>query len=285
MSGLNQRFTKPPAGKTAREFESHILRKTISPTHKCWVILFCSRRQSITHALYCGCMHDWKKISARLIFVAAIWALANIGYYFIFSGSDAASYNTSPIGIFLYFSGWAVVAILYFEYLYGRRFPLGKRLWWYATLSIGAFFVVWGILYIYSFLPTLTGPVFAPYSDILLATPWYFLPKAAEILLQQILILILIQALVDGLKSFKKVVIAYAVLFVSIHIAYVFVSGMPTPYGVIITIGALLSSFVFPFLILRARAGFVYSYTIHLLFYILVATLLHTWPPPGYYIS
>ncbi len=26
MSGLNQRFTKPPAGKTAREFESHILR-------------------------------------------------------------------------------------------------------------------------------------------------------------------------------------------------------------------------------------------------------------------
>ena len=26
MSGLNQRFTKPSAGKTAREFESHILR-------------------------------------------------------------------------------------------------------------------------------------------------------------------------------------------------------------------------------------------------------------------
>ena len=26
MSGLNQRFTKPPAGKTAREFESHLLR-------------------------------------------------------------------------------------------------------------------------------------------------------------------------------------------------------------------------------------------------------------------
>ena len=27
VSGLNQRFTKPPAGKTAREFESHILRR------------------------------------------------------------------------------------------------------------------------------------------------------------------------------------------------------------------------------------------------------------------
>ena len=31
MSGLNQRFTKPPAGYTAREFESHILRKNKIP--------------------------------------------------------------------------------------------------------------------------------------------------------------------------------------------------------------------------------------------------------------
>ncbi len=29
MSGLNQRFTKPSAGKTAREFESHILRQVV----------------------------------------------------------------------------------------------------------------------------------------------------------------------------------------------------------------------------------------------------------------
>ncbi len=27
MSGLNQRFTKPSAGNSAREFESHILRQ------------------------------------------------------------------------------------------------------------------------------------------------------------------------------------------------------------------------------------------------------------------
>jgi hypothetical protein len=31
MSGLNQRFTKPSRGKTLREFESHILRKTKNP--------------------------------------------------------------------------------------------------------------------------------------------------------------------------------------------------------------------------------------------------------------
>lgn len=27
VSGLNQRFTKPPTGKTVHEFESHILRQ------------------------------------------------------------------------------------------------------------------------------------------------------------------------------------------------------------------------------------------------------------------
>lgn len=230
-------------------------------------------------------MHDWKITSVRLMIVSSIWALANVGYYLIFSRIDAVSYNTNPLGIFFYFSGWAVVAILYFEYLYGKRFPLGRRLWWYATLSIGAFFIVRGILYAYSFLPILTGPVLAPYSDILLATPWYFLPKAAEILLQQVLILIFIQELSDRFSSLKTVIMVYALLFGSMHVAYVFISGMPVPYGIIITLGAVLSSLVFPFLIIKVRAGFVYTYTIHLLFYIFVATILHTWPPPGYYIG
>ena len=39
MSGLNQRFTKPPTGKTVREFESHILRKT--KTSHCLSVRFC----------------------------------------------------------------------------------------------------------------------------------------------------------------------------------------------------------------------------------------------------
>ena len=42
MSGLNQRFTKPSAGKTAREFESHILRE-YKNEHPLGAI-FCSRR-------------------------------------------------------------------------------------------------------------------------------------------------------------------------------------------------------------------------------------------------
>lgn len=230
-------------------------------------------------------MFDWKKITERLALIIAVWALANFGYYFIFSVTDTLSYNTSPIANFLYFFGWAMIAILYFERLYKERFPVAKRIWWYAASSLGSFFIVWGMLYIFTLLPALIGPVFAPYSDILLATPWYFLPKAAEILLQQVLISILVLELSDRLLSLRKIVAAYAFLFGSMHILYILLSDMPVPYGIIITTGALLSSLVFPFLILRVRAGFVYAYTLHLLFYIFLAIVLHTWVPPGYYVG
>lgn len=48
MSGLNQRFTKPPAGKTAREFESHILREYKLARHLATFLY--SRRMSETPA-------------------------------------------------------------------------------------------------------------------------------------------------------------------------------------------------------------------------------------------
>ncbi|HBD25001.1 MAG: hypothetical protein A2566_00435 [Candidatus Zambryskibacteria bacterium RIFOXYD1_FULL_40_13] len=50
------------------------------------------------------------------------------------------------------------------------------------------------------------------------------------------------------------------------------------------SLGAFLSSFVFPYLMLRVRGGFVYAFMIHFVFYILIAILLHARPPPGYVI-
>jgi hypothetical protein len=52
----------------------------------------------------------------------------------------------------------------------------------------------------------------------------------------------------------------------------------------IMTGGAFVSSLIFPFLILRVRGGFVYAYMIHFIFYVILAMLLHAWPPPGYVI-
>ena len=50
MSGLNQRFTKPSAGKTAREFESHILREDKNK-HLLVLFLFAEKRGIVSETI------------------------------------------------------------------------------------------------------------------------------------------------------------------------------------------------------------------------------------------
>jgi hypothetical protein len=143
---------------------------------------------------------------------------------------------------------------------------------------------LYGAVYVFSFLPIPHGPLIAPYTDILFATPWYFLPKAVEILVQQLLIAVLVLELYHAFKTLKEVIVAYAVCFGGAHIALFFFNGSSTDYSIIMTVGALLTSLIFPRLILNVRGGFVYTFMIHFVFYILLATILHIVPPPGYII-
>lgn len=216
--------------------------------------------------------------------VAGLWTLATVGYYVALPvfGYEL-SYNTAPVVIACYFLVWAAISFLYFLDLFRAWQSRDTRLWWYGGASLVCAMVVWGLLYELSLVPILRGPQLAPYSDILLSTPWYFLPKSVEILMQQILTTVVILALHSRLGSFKKVLIGYAVCFGGAHVLLFALSGAPTPYALIMTVGAMLSTFVFPYLILRVRGGFVYTYAIHLIFYILLAMLLRTWPPPGYF--
>lgn len=213
--------------------------------------------------------------------VTALWIVANAGYFVIFPLLGyGLSYNSAPIAFALYFLVWAAIS----AYDLSSFVPLPSsyaRVWKYALTGFGCAFLVWGLLYLFSFVPVLYGPLLAPYSDILFATPWYFLPKSAEVLVQQILISALVYTFAARLDSLKQIMLAYAATFGSVHLLMFFV-GSPTAYTVIMTTGALLSTFIFPYLILRVERGFIYTYTIHLIFYILLAMTLHSWPPPGY---
>ena len=123
----------------------------------------------------------------------------------------------------------------------------------------------------------------APYTDLVFATPWYFLPKAVEILVQQLLITLVIIELFYKYNSLRKVIIGYIICFGGAHIILFLVNGAPAPYAIFITASAFLTSFIFPWLTIRVRSGFVYAYSIHFAFYILLAMLLHAFPPPGYF--
>ena len=189
--------------------------------------------------------------------VTALWAVANVGY-FLFApvfGYDA-SYNAAHAQMAMYFLFWAAVSVT----------------------------LLWMLLYVFSLLPALQGPVLAPYTDLLLATPWYFLPKAAELLVQQVLIAALVLGLWHYFRSLPKVVVWYAALFGGGHVALFLLSNAPTPHATAMTLAALISALIFPYLLLRVRGGFIYSYLLHFIFYIALALVLHAWPPPGYWV-
>lgn len=215
--------------------------------------------------------------------IAGLWTLVSIGYYIILPilGFEL-SYNSAPIVIAIYYIVWAVISILYFWKLFSRWLIIDSRIWRYAVLSLLCAEAIWILLYILTLFPALEGPLLTPYTDIIFATPWYFLPKSTEVLVQQILITILVLEMYYRFHTLKNVILGYAICFGGAHVLLFMFLDAPTPYALIITISAFLSSFVFPYLILRVRAGFIYSYVIHLLFYILLAMALHTWPPFGY---
>ena len=219
-----------------------------------------------------------------LIEIASIWALADIGYYVVIPllGSKI-SYDSSPIAIAVYFSVWAVFCILYFRKLYSGWFARHSSIWLYAGISLGCAGLIFCAIAGFSLLPSLSGPILAPYSDILLANPWYFLPKAIEILVQQLLITVLVLELYFRTHSLKKVISGYLLCFVGAHILQFLIAGAPLPYSIVMIGGAFLSAFIFPYLILRVRGGFIYVYMMHFLFYVFLAIFLHILPPPGYF--
>jgi len=215
--------------------------------------------------------------------VAILWTVANLGYYSILPALGVElSYNEAPIAIAIYFLLWAIIGVLFFWDLFSRWLKVDSRIWLYGIGSLVFASTVWALLYALSIMPQPDGLVVAPFTDILFATPWYFLPKAVEILVQQVLITALVLSLDFRFDSLTKVVTAYVLTFGGAHVIMFALSGAPTPYAAIMTTGAVLSSLVFPYLILRVKGGFVYSYIIHFMFYLDLALTLHVWPPPGY---
>lgn len=216
--------------------------------------------------------------------VAALWLVANVGYYlFLPPLGINLSYNDSPFLLGAYFLAWLLAALVVFRDLLYEQLNFEKRIWVYLVQS----FVFGSILYfaldVLSTFPTPKGMVLIPYSDIIFSTPYYFIPKAAEVLVQQVLIAALVAALSKVLSSVRGVSLAYAFLFGGAHALTYFLLGAPAPYGLVVTLGAFLSAAAFPYLILKVRSGFVYAYMLHLLFYVAAALAIHSWPPPGYF--
>ncbi len=216
--------------------------------------------------------------------VAAFWAAANVGYYLLFPAFGySLDYNVSAVPIAIYYFAWSLVGFAYFYRLFRSWAPSPERLWLYGLQSLTFAAAIGALIYTLSFLPSLRGPVLAPYTDLLFVTPWYFLPKAFEVLMQQILITTLVLEFYARFRSFSLTLSAYAFTFVGAHIFLFALGSAPAAYSLSITLWAAASTLVFPYLLLRVKSGFVYTYAIHLTSYTVLAVLLRAFPPPGYF--
>lgn len=100
--------------------------------------------------------------------------------------------------------------------------------------------------------------------------------KTADIVSQQLLIVLLVLFLQDAGLRLPQVILAFAIIFSAFHVPLtLFEKGKwPAWY---FTAFAMLSAVVFPILILKVQYGFVYSFIIHWVFYTATAVGFWMW--------
>ena len=211
--------------------------------------------------------------------IASIWAASEVGYYILFPAFGInAKYNDNPIAVAAYYSFWILVAVINFWHIYKDWRPVENRERAYALLSLLFIAITAFIYFVFPLLPAINWTESWDAPEIMLATPWYFLPKSIDILLQQLLISALVLAF--SAKKYGPNAISWwsAFIFGGAHLLLVF-WGMPLGYIIRFTLSAVIFAFIFPRLILKTPNGFLYSYALHWLYYALTVVMAHAISP------
>jgi hypothetical protein len=216
-----------------------------------------------------------------LVQIAAIWVASDIGYYFGLPVLGAeANYNSASLAITLYYVFWVGIAIITFWPLYitWPRYAswetFGGRpasyLVWFAAFGGCILFAA----YVLPHLPPIHWKESWTPPDVVLASPMYFLPKSVEILFQQLLIVALVLALSAQQCSLRQISILSAMIFGGTHVLLAF-GGVPVGYVIRFMLSAAAFGLLFPYLLLRVRNGFAYSYVIHWVYYAASVVMPH----------
>jgi len=222
---------------------------------------------------------DEVPLAGTLTLIAAVWVASDFGYYFVLPVMGLElRYATHPVDIGLYYVVWVGVAIFAFRRLYRGWTPVERRpgtvVLLLAALAVIALFAVYAL----PLLPPVQWPKDTQPPDLLFATPWYFLPKSVEILFQQLLIAAMVLAFAAQDCRLRSMAVCAALLFGGAHLLLAF-SEVPTAYVIRFTLAATAFGFVFPYLILRVRNGFAYSYLTHWGYYAVTLVMVHTMSP------
>lgn len=208
--------------------------------------------------------------------VAAIWMASSWCYYVLVEALALESgYDDAPIlfaGFYLFWSGVALVVFrsLMRAHVTPRRIA-GHVIALSPILAIYALYVV-VILPLLPDVSVVRAPTNPP--EFMFASAWYYLPKSADILFQQILVAVMVLSAARAMISLPVISVGMAVLFGGFHLLLIF-DGFTLFYVARFTIAATAFGLTIPWLYLRTHYGFRWAYGLHWSFYAVDAAVTH----------
>lgn len=220
--------------------------------------------------------HPMFTMSLTLASVAVLWLLSSFGYYALVDGFGLESgYNDAPFSFTAYYLIWTGIALVWFRRVLAGRLVRSKVLAdAVAMLPIIAIVIIFVAVFLPSLPPVsiLRAPFDPP--EFMFASGWYYLPKSADILFQQVLVAAMIRTADQLGFRLWTIAIGMGVMFGGFHLSLAF-DGFTPLYVARFTIAASLFGLALPYLYLRLKHGFHWAYGLHWLFYAADATMTH----------
>lgn len=211
-----------------------------------------------------------------LLISAGLWVVSSQAYYALVQALGLErGYDGAPLLFTAYYLGWTAVAVWLFRALFTDILRIDRLaregLAMLPVLAAFGLFVIYGL----PLLPNVSE-VRAPPNppEFMFASAWYYLPKSADILFQQVLVAALILTSVRAGFRLAALSVGMAAAFGLIHVGLAF-DGFTPLYVARFTIAATLFGALLPYLYLRVRNGFRWAYSLHWGFYAADATLTH----------
>ena len=215
-------------------------------------------------------------MTATLASVAALWSASSYGYYALVDMLGLESgYNDAPLVMTAYYLMFTAIALVWFRRVLSERLiPAMVRADIRAMLPVLAAFALFVtiLLPLFPDVSIRRAPPDPP--EFMFASGWYYLPKSADILFQQVLVASMIRTAAQLRFRLRTIAIGLGLAFGGFHLLLA-LDGFTALYVTRFTFAAMVFGCVAPYLYLRTRHGFRWAYSLHWSFYALDATITH----------
>ncbi len=220
--------------------------------------------------------HYAVQMGLTLLSVAVLWSASSYGYYALVEALGLKSgYNDAPVTFAAYYLIWSGIALLWFRNVLTDGLTLPPVLAHVrAMLPVLAVCVAFVAVVLPSLPPVSMWRAPADPPEFMFASGWYYLPKSADILFQQVMVAAII---------FRAATLKFRLIFISIGLSLAFggfhlllaLDGFAPLYVARFTMAACIFGLIAPYIYLRQQHGFRWAYALHWSFYALDATVTH----------